>query len=140
MFLSGFIFSCFLVNTTKSCVIIHLAVLLVNHLLIHKPIKQFITHWIICEHSGTGPSIEFSFPGYPNSIETIHIFPGALISLLEHTSGFIDWTSLIAHYDSYGFPLQETDRQLLLLALVFYGMKYKSGSNFADVWGCLQLC
>lgn len=73
--LSGFIFSCFLVNITKPDVIIHLAVLLVNHLLIHKPVKQYITHWIICEDFlAQVLALNSVFQGIPTESELSSLF------------------------------------------------------------------
>lgn len=64
LLLSGFIFPWFLVNITKPDVITHLAALLVSHLLIHKPVKQYFTHQIICEDfTGTGLALDSVFKG-----------------------------------------------------------------------------
>ena len=131
--LSGFIFSCFSVNIMKPDVIIHLAVLLVNSLLNHKPVRQHITHWIICEDF-LAHLLAFDFPGCHNRIRMIHIVPGpVLFPYCTHSCRLVGCTSLVAQCDSYVFP-ENSQTTLLLLALVFPARKYKSGTNFAVVW------
>lgn len=89
LLLSGFIFPCFLVNITKPDVITHLAALLVS-LLIHKPVKQYITHQIICEDSaGTGLALDLVFKGI--SAES------------ELSTGFLCQSCLLAVHRAAGF-------------------------------------
>lgn len=90
LLLSGFIFPLFLVNITKPDVITHLAALLVSHLLIHKPVKQYITHQIICEDfAGTGLALDSIFKGI--SAES------------ELSSGFLCQSCLLAVQRAVGF-------------------------------------
>lgn len=73
--LPGFIFPCFLVNIAKPDVITHLAALLVSHLLIHKPVKQYITHQLVCEDfAGTGLALNLVFKGIPAESELFSWF------------------------------------------------------------------
>lgn len=96
LLLSGFIFSCFLVNVTEPDVIIHLAVLLVNHLLIHKPVKQYITHWIICEDFlAQLPALNLVFQGIPIESELSTLFLDQFCFLAVHITAGLQAAPLL---------------------------------------------
>lgn len=138
--LSGFIFSCFLVNVTKPDVIIHLAVLIVNHLLIHKPVKQYITRWNICkDFLAQLPALNSVFQGIPIESELSTLLLDQSCFLAVHTAVGLSAAPLLSPNKTHKPFLSRKQTTVFLLALAFYVRKYKV-PILQLFGGYLQLC
>lgn len=135
-------FSCFLVNITKPDVIIHLAVLLVNHLLIHKPVKQYITHWIICEDFlAQLPALNSVFQGIPITSELPTLFLDQSSFLAVDTAvGLWAAPHVLPDESHTPFLCRKRTDNCTSFGISFSWQKICQVSILQLFWGYLHLC